>query len=180
MSVLSVTCCSLFSAICAFTLVNAAGCGTDAKGVDDCRDIEEARCTAAENCGLVSDVDACQRFYRDQCLHGLAVSPPSSTVLKACLATIKSAGDCAMNDAGDTKLNACEPTPSVSAPKAKTACDLVTNPEYAVECSFLAPGEDAGAVSGGGTSGSSSSSEGGSSGSEDAAGSSGTSGTAGT
>jgi len=177
MSVLSVTCCSLLSAALAFTLVSAAGCGTDAKGVDDCRDIEEAHCTAAKNCGIVTDVDACQRFYRDHCLHGLAVSPPSSSTLKACVATITSAGECAMNDAGDTKLNSCDPAPSVSAPRAKSACDLVTNPEYAVECSFLAPGEDAGTVSSGGTGGSS---EGGSSGSEDAAGSSGTAGSAGT
>jgi uncharacterized membrane protein YgcG len=177
MSVLSVTCCSLFSAICAFTLVNAAGCGTDAQGVDDCRDIEQASCAAAKNCGTVTDVDACQRFYRDQCLHGLPVSPPSSSDLNLCLATIKSAGDCAMNDAGDTELSACEPTPSLSAPRAKTACDLVTHPEYAQECSFLAPGDDAGTVSSGGTGGSS---EGGSSGSEDAAGSSGSAGAAGT
>jgi hypothetical protein len=178
MSVLSVTCCSLFSAICAFTLVNAAGCGTDAKGVDDCRDIEDARCAAAENCGIVEDVDSCQRFYRDQCLHGLAVSPPSSVNLKACLATIKSAGACAMNDAGGkTPLSSCEPAPSSSAPRATTACDLVSNPEYAEECSFLAPDDDAGTVSGGGTGGSS---EGGSSGSEEAAGSSGAAGTAGT
>ncbi|HEY1532921.1 MAG TPA: hypothetical protein VGF76_02850, partial [Polyangiaceae bacterium] len=117
------------------------------------------------------------RFYRDHCLHGLPVSPPSSSDRKLCLATIKSAGDCAMNDAGDTKLSACEPTPSVSAPRAQTACDLVTHPEYAQECSFLAPGEDAGAVSGGGAS---SVGEGGSSGSEAAAGSSGSSGAAGT
>jgi hypothetical protein len=178
MSVLSVTCCALFSAICAFTLVNAAGCGTDAQGVDDCRDIEQARCSAAKSCGTVTDVDACQRFYRDQCLHGLAVSPPSSTVLNACLATIKSAGACAMSDAGvATELNACAPAPSVSAPKAKTACDLVANPEWAEECSFLAPGDDAGVLSGGGTS---SIGEGGGSGSEEAAGSSGSSGAAGT
>jgi hypothetical protein len=172
MSVLSVTCCSLLSAICAFTLVSAAGCGTDAKGVDDCRDIEEARCTAAKSCGLVDDVDACQRFYRDQCLHGLAVSLPSSTVIKVCIATIKNAGTCAMGDAV-TDLSDCAPAPSNSAPKAKTACDLVTNPEWSEECSFLAPGEDAGAVSTGGTS---ASAEGGSSGSPDAAGSSGTAG----
>jgi hypothetical protein len=175
MSVLSVTCCSLFSAICAFTLVNAAGCGTDAQGVDDCRDIEQARCAAAKSCGIVEDVDACQRFYRDQCLHGLAVSPPSSTMLKACLATIHQAGMCAASDAG-TELSDCTDV-TQSAPRAKKACDLVTNPEYAEECSFLAPAEDAGTVSSGGTSGAS---EGGSSGSEEAAGSAGTSGAAGT
>jgi hypothetical protein len=172
MSVLSVTCCSLLSAICAFTLVSAAGCGTDAKGVDDCRDIEEARCTAAKSCGLVDDVDACQRFYRDQCLHGLAVSPPSSTVIKACIATIRNAGTCAMGDVA-TNLSDCTPAPSSGAPRAKTACDLVINPEWAEECSFLAPGQDAGTVSSGGTS---ASGEGGSSGSPDAAGSSGSAG----
>ena len=56
MSVLSVTCCSLLSAVCAFTLVSATGCGTDAQGVDDCREIEQARCEAAKSCGLISDV----------------------------------------------------------------------------------------------------------------------------
>ena len=101
---MSVTCCALFSAICAFTLVNAAGCGTDAKGIDDCRDIEQARCAAAKSCGI-EDVAACQRFYRDQCLHGLSISAPSSSVLKACLATIRSAGACAASTAGvDTPL----------------------------------------------------------------------------
>jgi hypothetical protein len=165
----------LFSAICAFTLVNAAGCGTDAQGVDDCRNIEQARCAAAKSCGTVEDVDACQRFYRDQCLHGLAVSPPSSTVLKACLTTIQQAGMCAASDAG-TELSDCVDV-TQSAPQAKTACDLVANPQWAEECSFLAPGEDAGTVGGGGTS---SIGEGGSSGSGDAAGSAGTSGAAGT
>jgi hypothetical protein len=174
MSVLSVTCCALLSAVCAFTLVSASGCGTDAKGVDDCRDIEEARCSAAPSCGLLSDVDECKRFYRDQCLHGLAVSPPSGSVLKSCVATITNAGLCAMGDAG-TELSDCTPPVSSSAPGAETACDIVNNPEKAVECSFLAPGADAGSADSG-TGGSSGSNEGGSSGSEDAAGSGGTAG----
>jgi hypothetical protein len=175
MSVLSVTCCALLSAVCAFTLVSASGCGTDAKGVDDCRDIEEARCSAAPGCGLLHDVDECKRFYRDQCLHGLAVSPPSGSVLKACVETIKNAGLCAMGDAR-TELSECTPAVSSSAPGAETACDIVNNPEKAVECSFLAPDADAGSA-GSGTGGSSGSNEGGSSGSEDAAGSGGTAGT---
>src|ERR1700709_2144757 len=106
MSVLSVTCCSLFSAICAFTLVNAAGCGTDAKGVDDCREIEEARCAAAKNCGIVDDVDECQRFYRDQCLHGLTVASPGPVLVKACVTVINEAGTCSVSDAG-TALRDC-------------------------------------------------------------------------
>ena len=173
MSVISFTCCALFSALCAFTLVSAGGCGTDAKGVDDCRDIEQARCAAAKNCGTVSDVDECQRFYRDQCLHGLAVSLPTSTQLKACVKTIDAAGSCALGDAG-ISLSDCKDA-TASAPGAKTACNLVENPELASECSFLAPDADAGSSSGG-ASGAAGAGEGGRSGAEDAAGTSGSAG----
>lgn len=178
---MSLTCCGLFSAVCAFTLVSASGCGTDAVGVDDCRDIEQARCAAAKNCGLVEDVDACQRFYRDQCLHGLAVSLPSSSQLKLCVQTITDAGMCAQDDAG-TELRECSTTITASAPGAKTACDLVTNPALATECSFLAPDSDAGtsptgAAGAGGAGGAGGASDGGSSGAEDAAGTAGSAGT---
>jgi len=177
MSVMSSTCCALFSAVCAFTLVSASGCGTDAKGIDDCRDIEQARCAAAKNCGTVSDVAECQRFYRDQCLHGLAVSLPTSTQLKQCVNTIEQAGSCAMGDAG-TELRDCTELVTVSAPGAKTACDLVASPELARECSFLAPNADAGTSTGGtsGAAGAAGANEGGSSGAENAAGASGSAG----
>ncbi|HEY3254035.1 MAG TPA: hypothetical protein VGJ91_08815 [Polyangiaceae bacterium] len=143
MSVLSLTCCSLLSAVCAFTLVSAAGCGTDAQGIDDCRQIEQARCAAAKNCGLISDVPACQRFYRDQCLHGLPVAPPNSARLKKCVETIQAAGTCATAGV-DTPLSECDPQPTSYAPDVETTCDLVREPEKAIECSFLTPGVDAG------------------------------------
>jgi len=144
MSVMSVTCCSLLSAVCAFTLVSAAGCGTDAQGVDDCREIEQTRCAAAKNCGIVSDVEACQRYYRDQCLHGLPVPPPGSVKLKACVDVIRAAGVCAQASGVDTKLSECDPSLSDSAPELETACDLVKEPEKSRECLFLTPGADAG------------------------------------
>ena len=131
MSVMSSTCCALFSAVCAFTLVSASGCGTDAKGIDDCREIEQARCAAAKNCGTVANVDECQRFYRDQCLHGLAVSLPTSTQLKQCVHTIDQAGLCAMGDPA-VELRDC-PEVTASAPGATKACDLVASPELASE-----------------------------------------------
>ena len=144
MSVLSVPCCSLLSAFCAFTLVSAAGCGTSAQGVDDCRDIEEARCTAAKSCGIVSDVPACQRFYRDQCLHGLSVASPGAAKVKACVATIRAAGVCAAQTSdGQTPLSDCDAV-SVDATGVQTACDLVREPERAAECGFLTPAADAG------------------------------------
>jgi len=155
MSVLSAMSCALLSAASAFTLVTAAGCGTDAKGVDDCRDIEEARCSAAKTCGVVSDVAACQRFYRDQCLHGLSVSSPGAVIVKACVATISAAGMCAMQGV-DTLLSDCaDPTLSTSAPTAQTACEIVTNPEKANPCAFLMPGAAAGGGGGAGGGGAS-------------------------
>ncbi len=145
MSVLSLTCCSLLSAVCAFVLVSSAGCGTDAQGVDDCREIEQARCAAAKNCGFVSDVPSCQRFYRDQCLHGLPVSPPGSVKVNACVATIQAAGACATQSQGaDTPLSQCNPMVTTGAPGVDTVCDLVKEPEKAAECSFLTPSADAG------------------------------------
>src|SRR5262245_50800694 len=73
----------------------APGCGTDPVGVDDCRSIEQARCEAAKPCGLITDVSACQRFYRDECLHGLAVSSsPGSTEVEKCAAAVRAAGRC--------------------------------------------------------------------------------------
>lgn len=149
MSVLSLSCCSLLSALCAFVLVSAGGCGTDAKGVDDCRDIEEARCVAAKSCAVLSDVEGCKRFYRDQCLHGLAVTSPGSNQVKLCVAAIQSAGNCAsLAEGSDPALELCDPPISTSS--ATTACEIVKEPELATECAFLLPSGGAG---GGGSAG---------------------------
>ncbi len=170
MSVPSTISCALLSAVTAFTLLSGAGCGTDAKGVDDCREIEQTRCTAAKNCGIVSDVSECQDYYRDQCLHGLAVSPPGSTVLNACVATIRAAGACAL-EGTSTAPSDCSAGPPSVATTAVTTCEIVTSPEKTSECSFLMPVVvDAGA---GGSSGSGGSA--GSGGESGAAGASGSS-----
>jgi hypothetical protein len=157
MSVLSVSCCSLLSAICAFTLVSAAGCGTDAKGVDDCRDIEEARCAAAKSCNLLGDVDVdgCKRFYRDQCLHGLAVSSPGSNQVKSCVAAIQNAGSCVSQSGGsDAPLDQCDPPISISSSSSATkACEIVKEPELATECAFLVPSAGSGGSGGESTGG---------------------------
>ena len=145
MSVLSLSCCSFLSAVCAFALVSAGGCGTDARGVDDCRDIEEARCSAAKGCKLVADgeVDACKRFYRDQCLHGLSGALPGSVQVKECVATIVAAGSCATALGSDAELVACDPAVG-DAPGVRAVCDIVKEPERASACAFLAPRADAG------------------------------------
>ena len=59
-------------------------CGNGANDVTGCRQLEDARCARAKECGLdlqsllppgSSDADyvvACQEFYYDACLHGFA------------------------------------------------------------------------------------------------------------
>jgi len=120
-----------------FALVSGAGCGTDAKAVDECRDIEQARCEAGAACGLVDDVDECKRFYRDHCLHGMVVESPGQSQVDACVATIKKAGACVAATSADATLAEC---PDVSSGAASMlACDVVLYPENTVECDFLTP-----------------------------------------
>lgn len=128
------------SALAGFGLVSSPGCGTDAKGIEDCRDIERARCSAAASCGIVSDVEACQRFYRDHCLHGMTQLPASPTAVDECVETINSAGSCASAEGADAALEDCDAAAGVlDAPGAMLACDIVKKPELAKRCSFLSP-----------------------------------------
>jgi hypothetical protein len=101
-----------------------AACGTDAVGIQQCRDIESARCMRATACKIDlsqplhegSDVDSCIRFYNDQCLHGLVTSvTPGTTQVNACIAAINSGN-----------------------------CDFVLNPQDSPACTFLIPLPDAG------------------------------------
>jgi hypothetical protein len=97
-------------------------CGTDAIGVEVCRQVETARCLQAPNCGIDlsmpkhrgspgTDVDACIRYYHDACLHGLATNTdPGNVQLQACIGAINSGN-----------------------------CDYVEHPEDAPECAWLIP-----------------------------------------
>ncbi len=105
-------------------------CGTDAVGVDACRQIEEARCNQAPHCSAISlaeplhpggsseDVAACIRFYDDACQHGLANGvAPGQPAVTACVAAINNEA----NDGG---------------------CDIVVNPQDAPACAWLTPPAD--------------------------------------
>lgn len=138
MSFLRALSASLLAAAASFSLVTASGCGTSAVGVDACRDIEQARCRAGQHCGLISDVAACERYYRDHCLHGLATAPPARALVNACVQAIEAAGACAAEDP-EASLSDCDPESAIPAPQTglRTACDVVRNPERASECAFL-------------------------------------------
>lgn len=111
----------------------AGGCGTDAAGVAECREIERARCAAAASCGF-SDVEQCQRYYRDHCLHGVAIEDVSAVQVDACVAEIERAGRCAAEQA--TPQTCSEPLSTQVA--TAQVCDLVLQPEQLTACAFLA------------------------------------------
>lgn len=109
------------------------GCGTDPVNPDACEDIEQARCRNINACpGFESlDVDACERFYRDQCLHGLASeSDPGQPHVDLCVRSIEAAGACAR--AGQA---ACD----LEVSKGISACTFLSTPEVFAECGFLVP-----------------------------------------
>jgi hypothetical protein len=148
---------TLLSAAITFSLVTASGCGTNAVGVDDCRDIERATCHAGAPCGIIEDVDACDRYYRDHCLHGLATKPPAGASVSGCVQVIEAAGRCAQADPTAT-LSSCAETVTVTDPTEtlNTACDVVKHPELTTECAFLTdtpPVEGSAGQSAGGQSG---------------------------
>ncbi len=135
---------ALFAGFSLFLLAANPGCGTDAKGVDDCRDIERARCEAAFACGQVTDLEGCRRFYRDQCLHGLAVTPPPQSRVEACVATLQRASACVKRLGTGATLADCETGEegdivTIDAIGISYACEVVSSPERSSECSFLTP-----------------------------------------
>jgi hypothetical protein len=146
---------TLLSAATTFGLVTASSCGTNAVGVDECRAIERARCRAGDPCGIISDVPACERYYRDHCLHGLATKPPAAATVGACVQVIEAAGRCASGDP-EALLKDCDEPVTEPHSGLRYACDVVAHPELARECVFLldTPPEDDG---GGGQAGQASS-----------------------
>jgi len=117
----------------------SGGCGTDAVGIDHCRDIEQARCVAAAACGTVTDVPACQRFYRDQCLHGMALDEsPGKVKTEACVAAIEAAGNC-VKAGGSTPAECQELSAETGFP---TLCEAILEPQLLSACNFLAPSQE--------------------------------------
>src|SRR5690606_35529238 len=101
------------------------GCGTKAEGVEGCRKLELARCQSAKTCELIDDVDACERFVTDNCLHGFkADQTPGEVELQACVRTLEAAASCAKKSGLDSAPDACS-NEDVAKANAKTVCELV-------------------------------------------------------
>lgn len=129
--------------LCGLGSFSSLGCGTDAVGVEDCKAIEFARCEEAEACGTVEDVEACRRYYRGHCLHGLAVaSRPPRDERDACVSAIREAGACARAQGPDTLLAECTdgaPADPLPGRNVQSTCDVVARPWEVQACNFLNP-----------------------------------------
>jgi hypothetical protein len=136
-----------------FALVSSPGCGTDAHGIEDCREIEQARCEEAVPCGIITDEPRCKTFYRDHCLHGLPGAQPQQATIDACVTAIRALGACAREGGAQAELASC---PAVKTHDASLVCEVIQFPERAYDCSFLSatPPPEPGAGGEGGGSGS--------------------------
>lgn len=122
------------SAAGSFAVVSSPGCGTDAHGIEDCREIEQTRCAAAVPCGIITDQPRCETFYRDHCLHGLPGTQPQQATIDLCVSAIKALGECAKLGGAQAELSSC---PGVQTHDATLVCEVIQFPERAYDCSFL-------------------------------------------
>jgi uncharacterized membrane protein YgcG len=154
-------------------------CNTKAIGIDECRDIEYARCEVGVNCKTVFDIDdvkACKRFYRDQCLHGMDVTEvPGKPEVNQCIDRIRILGGCAQKTGEDTLVSKCADS-TTNDDSVRTVCELLKKPQNAPECSFLVNDTSNAGGSGGGGGTAGSAGNGGSAGSGGTAGGGGTGG----
>lgn len=132
-------------------------CDTGAVGVDSCRNIEYARCEAAAQCPdmfALKSVDACKRFYRDHCLHGLPLgSDPGPGIVNPCVTAINALGSCASQNEGTLGAQ-CDQRYKQPYTGTDTVCELIQNPQDIPACSFLVSSSSADAsVSAGGAAG---------------------------
>src|SRR5690606_24451037 len=106
------------------------GCSTKAVGINECRDVESARCEASVPCGVIdeSEVEECKRFYDDHCLHGITgKETPSADEHRACLELIEDAGQAAAAALGMGGAFEAD----------DASCEIVSAPWKQPECAYL-------------------------------------------
>lgn len=113
-----------------------AACGTDARGVTECREIEKARCAAAVDCGYPDQLQ-CERFVHDHCLHGVIPLTVDAIAVTECREAIEAAATCAQVQGPDTLSEDCTSSIEPTFVVAPTVCELIIRPELAVACVFL-------------------------------------------
>lgn len=140
----------------------APGCGTDAVGIEACRQIELARCDVAPRCAgfegspaieTEEQVANCRNFYRDHCLLGLenAEAEPGQGDIDACVAAIERTAEC--GSPRSSTMAECGVELRAGEDGALAPCRVLQEPERLQACRWLEPAEeDEGAGGGGGAS----------------------------
>ena len=142
------------SAAACFAAATLTSCGSDAIGIESCRDIEAARCNAAASCGMsAQEVIDCKNFYHDQCLHGIENNivndggDPPQAETNGCVAEIGKLQAC-IAGGGKTMADCTAVTLTVGIDPAvskKDPCEvLMHEPEDLSACSFIVLPTDAG------------------------------------
>ena len=124
-----------------------AACGTDAKGIEACREIESARCEATLACDATeAQVTYCIDLYRDQCLHGIrSGTEPGADATARCVEAIGAVAACARANAASMADCPAEPLVAGVDPVSLSPCVVITRrPEQLLDCAFVVPPPDAG------------------------------------
>lgn len=127
----------------------ASACGTDAVGIDACREIETARCEALQACGGTETQSTyCIDLYRDQCLHGIQSGvEPGADATARCVEAVQAVAACARAGAATMADCPAEPLVASADPAAIAPCLVITRkPEQLADCAFVASTADAGAT----------------------------------
>jgi hypothetical protein len=131
------------------------GCGTDAVGVDACRQIESARCEAAPACtgdpvdsfGIRTEeqVQNCKTLYRDQCLHGMentgssddedGNNEPSDGTVRRCVDAIKATAQCKRDNIAT--MTECTAVTVVAGWGGESPCRTLNEVENLEACAFV-------------------------------------------
>ena len=128
------------------------GCGTDAVGVDACRQIETARCQAAPACTgddftfairTEEQVRNCITLYNDHCLHGMENvegGEPDQGDVDRCVAAIEATAACKKN--GSSYMVQCPEITVLGDTTVLTPCQVLHDPELLQDCGFIQAKEE--------------------------------------
>lgn len=141
------------------------GCGTDAVGVEACRQVEMARCDLAPLCAgfdgspnikTAEQTQNCRQLYSDHCLLGLenTKSEVGQADIDACVKALKKTADCP--DPQSSTAGACGVNLRDGVDQTLQPCRILQQPHWLEACKWLDKnkkikvGDDEGAGGGGG------------------------------
>lgn len=136
----------------------APGCGTDAVGIEACRQVEAARCEVAPVCVGFADAPAieteqqvqnCREFYRDHCLLGLEniEADAGQGEIDSCVKAIRATADC--QDPKKSTMALCGVPLRDGLDPEVAPCEVLQKPHWLQSCRWLDPNRKISSAAGG-------------------------------